>query len=357
MDKIIGLIDIDYFYAQCEIIKNPELKNKPVVIFVETIREGSGVVATSNYLARKLKISSGMPFSLAKRLADKNTVFIKSDKDYYEEISKKVFEIIDYFLENVEQVSIDEAYIDLTNNEGFDKSVEIVKKIKERIKSETGLTCSVGISFNKFLAKMASNEKKPDGLYVIKKPDYLNYLKNKPIDLLPGVGEKIKDNLNKIGVKQILDLNNKSLDELIVILGQAKAKTFFSFVNGVDDRLVISNREKQQISKLMTLKKDSLILEEILPTLYLMCDLISVEVNKSKKSFRTCSLIIINSKFETITKSKTINDFISVSKLKEIEYLLLKEYLDEYKFAIRRIGVKVSNFNIDFGAQKKLFEF
>jgi DNA polymerase IV (archaeal DinB-like DNA polymerase) len=354
--KLIVLLDLDYFYAQAEQVRNPEIKNKAVVIVMPTVR-GGGAIATCNYKARELKIKSGMPLSLAKKLSNDETIFINADKNYYQELSKKVFDIVDFFCEKVEQVSIDEAYLDLTNPEGIEKAKEICKKIKERIRNDLSLTCSIGLSVNKLIAKMASDENKPDGLTIIEEKDVQSFISNKKVKEVYGLGPKSEKILEKKGISLVKEMQKLSVEELKELFGEAKGKQFHNFSRGIDDREVKENREKKQISRMMTLQKDSLSFEEIVPSLEILCGLVYNQTQKAKQSFKTCSLILITNKFETITKSKTLQSNISLEELKEVEKELLKEFLNSTLQLVRRVGVRVSNFEDSFGIQKKLLEF
>jgi DNA polymerase IV (archaeal DinB-like DNA polymerase) len=356
MQTAIALLDLDYFYAQCEQLRNPELKDKPVVIVMPSIRENSGAIATANYLARDQKIKSGMPLQLAKKLANNHTIFINADKAYYKELSSKVFEIVDFFCDKVEQVSIDEAYLDLTSPLGFEKGEDTCIKIKEKIKRDLGLTCSIGLSTNKLLAKLASNEKKPDGLFILRE-GCEKFLEKKKIRGLVGVGPKFEKVFKSNGVNKIGDIKNIEKSDLITWFGEAKGLDFYNFARGVDKRVVEPNRERQQVSRMITLKVDSRDSEMIIEQINLLSDLVYVDASKIHKKFKTASLVIVNSNFDTITKSKTKTEINSLEKLIELETALLHEFLDESLSKVRRVGVRVSNFQEGKGIQKTLFEF
>lgn len=358
MDKIIGFLDLDYFYAQCEMQRNYAIRGKPVVIVMPSIRENSGAIATCNYEARALKIKSGMPLSLAKKLADSSTVFINADKAYYEEISEKVFEIVDYFCERVEQVSIDEAYFDLSNPSGYEKAVELSMKIKQRIKSELGLTCSVGIGPNKLISKMICSLKKPDGLGVIKPDEVDSFLSKQRATDLIGVGEKSEEEFKKHGVLMVSDIKKFNKRDLVLWFGEAIGSRFYDFAFGIDPRTIEPNREKQQLSRLMTIKEDSRDYDVVVLNVEFLVDLLYKQVLDLKKNFRTISLIVVTDKMETITKSRTKpGDIESIDELKETSKELLKSFLNESSAYIRRVGVKVSNFEENTGFQKKLFDY
>ena len=358
MQKIVALLDMDYFYAQCEQVRDPKLKGNPLVVVMPSLREGAGAVATANYEARALKIKSGMPLSLAKKLANRKTIFINADKEYYQEISGKVFEILDSFCEKVEQVSIDEAYFELTNPEGFERAEETCVKIKRMIFGELGLTCSIGLSVNKFLAKMAAGEKKPDGFTVVKLEHMSSFLSKHLATDLPGVGPKAEKELSRRGIKTIPELKEIPADELIKMFGNAKGIQLYEFARGKDGREVEANREKQQLSRMMTIEQDSFDFDFISKRTDFLCERVFRAVTLSGKSFKTVSLIIVTKDIQTITRSKTLPEKIkSVDELRQLIHNLLKGYLDEGLGAVRRVGVRVSNFDEEKGMQKKLFEF
>jgi len=358
MDKIIGLLDLDYFYAQCEELRNPLIAKKPVVIVMPSLRENSGAVATCNYNARALKIKSGMPLSLAKKLASMDTVFINADKPYYEEMSGKVFEIVDFFCEKVEQVSIDEAYFDLTNPSGYEKAEEICGKIKQRIKSEVGLTCSIGVGHNKLIAKMACSVKKPDGFFMVLESGAVEFLSKQKVSALHGVGPKSEEEFKKHGIVLVSDIKKFKKSDLILWFGEANGAKFYDFAFGVDQREVEPNREKQQLSRMMTIKQDSRDYDYIVQSVDFLTELLHKQILDLKKKFKTVSLIIVTERMETFTKSKTVLQPIeSIGQLKEIEHALLSEYLNQTISKVRRVGVRVSNFDEEAGFQRKLFDY
>ena len=358
MVRIIGLMDLDYFYAQCEQLRRPELKGKPVVVVMPSIREGSGAIATCNYEARALKIKSGMPLSLAKKLANPQTVFINVDKSYYLELSQKVFDVIDFFCEKVEQVSIDEAYFELTDPAGFDKAKETCTKIKQRIKSEIGLTCSIGLSINKLLAKIAASVKKPDGLFVIEPKDVDSFLSKQKVGALHGVGPKSEEIFAKHGIAMVSDIKKFQKKDLIEWFGDAIGARFYDFAFGIDERAIESNREKQQLSRMMTISKDSREFDALKQNIDFLSGLLFSQIHALKKRFKTVSLIIVTTKMEMLTKSRTSAEPIEkLEELREVEYELLKDFLSESQSIVRRVGVRVSNFDEDTGFQQKLGDF
>ena len=358
MERIIGLLDLDYFYAQAEQLRDPSLKGKPVVIVMPSLRENSGAVATCNYEARAMKIRSGMPLNLAKKLASPQTVFINADKPYYEEVSQKVFEVVDFYCDKVEQVSIDEAYFDLSNPSGFEKAEEVCKKIKNSILVDTGLTCSVGLGPNKLLAKMACAVKKPNGFFSIHPMQADGFMAKQKVGDIYGVGPKAEEIFKFHKVHLAADIRKHSKEELIQWFGVAKGTELHNFAFGVDERQIEINREKQQLSRMITLKEDSNDFSFIQPTISFLSEMVFNETQHLKKRFKTASLIIVTPSFETITRSKTKTTGISsLVDLAELEEALLKEFLLGSFSKVRRLGVRVSNFDENSGMQKKLFEF
>src|SRR5674476_607943 len=184
--RVVMLADFDYFYAQCEELRNPTIKDKPVVVGVYSGRtEESGAVSTSNYIARKYGVKSGMPLFLAKRkLEGTESVFLPVDHEYYDEISDRIMRIFRSYATSLEQVSVDEAYLDVTEQvEGsFEKARDYAQEIKADVKNQVGISFSVGVGPNKIVAKIACDSHKPDGLTIVKPIDCLLYTSPSPRD-------------------------------------------------------------------------------------------------------------------------------------------------------------------------------
>ncbi|MEM4733969.1 MAG: DNA polymerase IV, partial [Candidatus Bathyarchaeia archaeon] len=178
--RVVMLVDLDYFFAQCEELRNPALRDKPVVVGVYSGRtEDSGAVSTANYLARKFGVKSGLPLYLAKkRLEGTEAVFLPVDIAFYEQISNKIMKTLRGYADAFEQVGIDEAYLDVTQkvNGDFDAVKDLVQKMKLAVKSSVGITFSVGVGPNKLVAKIAADRQKPDGLTIIKPEDVQRFL-------------------------------------------------------------------------------------------------------------------------------------------------------------------------------------
>ena len=205
--RVVMLADFDYFFAQCEELRNPALKNKPVVVGVYSGRtEDSGAVSTSNYFAREHGVKSGMPLYLAKkRLEGTEAVFMPVDDKFYEQISNRIMQIFRGYADNFEQDSIDEAYLDVTKRtEGsFEVARDIAKKMKNDVEKNVGIIFSVGIGPNKLIAKIAADSQKPNGLTVVKPEEIERFLLDLPVNRLVGIGRKTAKKLSELGLKTV----------------------------------------------------------------------------------------------------------------------------------------------------------
>jgi DNA polymerase IV (DinB-like DNA polymerase) len=218
------LVDLDYFFAQCEELRNPSIKDKPVVVGVYSGRtEDSGAVSTSNYIARKYGVKSGMPLFMAKRkLEGSDAVFLHVDHTYYEEISNKIMDLLRGYAGSLEQVSIDEAYLDVTGQVGssFEMAREYAQKIKSAAKEKLHVSLSIGVGPNKLVAKIACDSQKPDGLTIVKPADAKSFLSQMPVNRLLGVGKKTTEKMQQMGISTIGDLAGFNVQKLIEVFGR-----------------------------------------------------------------------------------------------------------------------------------------
>ena len=233
-------LDMDAFYAAVEELDNPKLKGKPLIVGG---RSNRGIVTTANYEARKYGIHSAMPLFMAKQLCP-HGIYVPTRKERYSEISKEVFKILYSVTDKVEQLSIDEAFLDV--EEINQNPLKICKYIRNRVKKEIGLTMSFGISYNKFLAKLASDWRKPEGLTIITKdmvPEILLPLK---IGKVYGIGKKSEEKFNHIGIYTVEDMMNLSEEHLIKLLGK-HGREVYQRIRGIDNRKVNPIRERKSI--------------------------------------------------------------------------------------------------------------
>ena len=254
--RTVVAVDLDYFYAQCEEIRRPELVGKPVVICVYSGRtEDSGAVSTANYPARSLGVKSGIPIRLAKKIlaSHPEAVLIPMDSPYYDSVSERVMETLRGFGPKAfEQASIDEAYLDVTPRPGE----EVARTMKSEIRRVENLTCSVGVGPNKLIAKMAADFKKPDGLTLVEPDKVFSFLAPMPVGKLFGVGPKYEKRLHELGIETIGDLANSDEEKLEQVFGKNLGRKLKTLANGIDEEPV-KEREPEQFSRIITLKRDA----------------------------------------------------------------------------------------------------
>jgi DNA polymerase IV (archaeal DinB-like DNA polymerase) len=345
--RIVGHLDLDYFYAQVEEVENPSLKGKPVVVCVFSGRtDESGVVSTANYKAREHEVRSGIPITLAKRrLEGIEAAYIPMDRDKYEVYSERVMEAVRNEVDVLEQTGIDEAFFDITKRtEGsYATGTSLAQRIKEKVMKEEGLTCSIGIGPNKIVAKIASDFKKPNGLTVVKEDEATAFLSPLPIEKIYGVGPKTAKLLEDSGIVTIPDLASTPAQRLEDILGRKLAVYLHNAALGSDDEPVVDRGEATQLGRIITLKHDTSdpkkVVEELLPALR--------DVHEKLVSrglfFRNVSVIGILKNLSQHSKSKTLETPTSDYLVLEKEVRLLFAELLREVGELRRAGVRLSD--------------
>lgn len=342
-------VDMDAFFAAVEQRDNPELRGKPVIVGGSSDR---GVVATCSYEARKFGIHSAQPTFMAKKLCP-SAIFVSGDHKKYSEVSKQVFEILHGICDKVQVVSIDEAYLDVTDL--FYSPMYIAEHIRKRVKDEVGLTLSVGISYNKFLAKLASDWNKPDGIKEITREMVPGILKPLPIRKVHGLGKKSVEKLNKIGIFTIGDMFNYDKEFFDTYLGKMGSEVY-DRISGIDNRQVSpGSGERKSIGTETTLSKNLDDIEGLKPYLSKFSIKIEALLNKKQISAKTVTIKLKSFDFIQHTRSRTLN--IYISKSKDIE-LVAHDLLEEFGLDtdIRLIGLTVSNFEDREQEQLNLFD-
>jgi DNA polymerase IV (DinB-like DNA polymerase) len=347
--RVIMLVDLDYFFAQCEEVRNPSLRNKPVVVCVYSGRSGeSGVVSTANYEARKYGVKSGTPITVAKkRLANVDAVFLPVDHDYYDRVSEEVMNILRNHADVFEQAGVDEAYLDVSERVGrsFDKARELAEKIKEEVRRSKGLTCSIGIGPNKLVAKIAADSQKPDGLTVVKPEEVQGFLSPLPVNRLIGVGAKTQSRMESLGIKTIGDLAGFSVQRLVELFGEKLGIYFYNASHGVDNRPVEEKGETASISRISTLREDTRDTEAIMRKAGELCDEIQAELARRRLKAKQIGIIVISKDTSVHSRSKTLAQPTSNPEaLKKDVRELFERFLRESGLEARRVGVKVSGF-------------
>ena len=332
------------FYASVEIRDNPKLQGKPVIV-------GTRVVTTCNYEARKYGLHSAMSVKEAKKLCPKG-IYLDCDKEKYYEISKTIQSLILKLSHDVEFIALDEGYIDISLLYEKYKDLDyIAKKFRERIYKHVKLTCSVGIGYNKLSAKIASEVNKPNGFFIIHdEEEFKNYVKDKNIRIIPGIGKKTQEILGKYGIETIKDIQNYSLLALQGILGHAKGIQLYENSLGIDNRKIEFERKNKSIGNETTLTvpvKNEILIKENLKNLF---DGVFKRLKDSKYFSKTLTIKIRFSNRETIQKSKSLRDY-SKNYLDLLS--LFNELLEEIDFSkeILLYGATFSNLKESFSEQ------
>lgn len=348
MERRIIHVDMDAFFASVEQNDDKSLKGKPVIVGGARER---GVVCTCSYEARKYGVRSAMPGFMAKKLCP-NGIFTEVRMERYQEISREIFSILHKYSDKIEKVSVDEAYLDITNSK--ECSIEIADKIKKEVKTTTGLTISVGISYNKFLAKLASDWNKPDGIMIIKKEMIPEILLPLNISKVHGLGKKSVKKLNGIGIFTVEELLKVEKEFLEFYFGKMGLE-IYDRIRGIDNREVTSNSDRKSVGRETTLKRDTR--NKTLLKSYIKE--FSKEIEEYLKDrdlyIKTITVKTKDARHKSHTKSHSLenvtNDFDKI-------YETAAKAIDNMNFeeSIRLIGVSVSNFDIPKTIQLNLFE-
>ena len=296
-------VDMDAFFASVEQLDDPELRGRPVLVGGRGKR---GVVAAASYEARAFGCRSAQPTAVALRLCP-DAVVVKPNGIRYREISTQVFEILGSFSPLVQPISVDEAFVDVTGSAGlFGDGVAIARAVRERIKNETRLTASVGVAPNKFLAKLASDLDKPDGLVVIAPDRIHNILDPLPVGRLWGVGKASEARLARLGLRTIGDIRAMDESSLVANLGERTGRHLARLARGEDDRPVHSDREAKTISHERTFGEDLTEADEVRAVLLGQVEDVGRRLRAHGRVAGTVTLKIRYGAFETITRSGTL---------------------------------------------------
>lgn len=357
-ERIVLHVDLDCFYAQCEELRKPEIRGKPVAVCIYSGRtEDSGAVSTSNYPARKLGIKSGMPIAFAKRSASADTVFLRADLDYYDAVSMRIMSVLKGFAPAMEQASVDEAYLELTGTVGnYEEAAAKAAAIKEAIMAAEHLTCSIGIGPNKLISKMAAGVNKPDGMTVITPEQVDSFLSPMPVGELFGVGKVTRQKLNDEGVETVQELRELPMEELRRLFGPGMGSWLYNASRGVDDETV-EERKREQYGRIATLKEDTRDPKILSDTACTLLSDVMEMVRKDGQAFKTLTFIGIMDDMSTRSKNRSFPEYTDDLELcRRTLPQLITEFLAEHGRNLRRMGVKVSNLGENRG-QKMLSDF
>jgi len=351
MNKIIH-VDMDQFFAAVEQRDHPELRGKPIAVGHDAER---GVVSTASYEARRFGVHSAQSIQVAKRLCPQ-LIIVEPHFQKYKAVSAQLHEIFHDYTDLIEPISLDEAFLDVTENKkSIELGVDIAREIKQRILETTGLTASAGVSYCKFLAKIASDWRKPDGLTVIHPDRALDFISQLKIEKIWGVGQKTAEKMHRMGIFTGLDLRNTSLSRLTQEFGKM-GQVFYDFSRGIDNRPVISEWERKSVSCEQTFESD--INENAAVTIHLYHTVLELVRRIEKNDFegRTLTLKVKFARereqtqqydkyqdFHQITRSITVDH---VLRTKDEILPLAKQLMQQVEFhshPIRLLGLGVSN--------------
>ena len=349
MNKIIH-VDMDQFFAAVEQREDPELRGKPIAVGHDAER---GVVSTASYEARRFGVHSAQSIQVAKRLCPQ-LIIVEPHFQKYKEVSAQLHEIFHDYTDLIEPISLDEAFLDVTENKkGIELGVDIAREIKQRIRETTGLTASAGVSYCKFLAKVASDWRKPDGLTVIHPDRALDFIAQLKIEKIWGIGQKTAEKMHRMGIFTGLDLRNMSLSRLTQEFGKM-GQVFYDFSRGIDNRPVISEWERKSVSCEQTFESD--INENSAVTIHLYHTVLELVRRIEKNDFegRTLTLKVKFAREQTLQYAK-YQDFHQITRSITVDHVLrtkdeilplakqLMQQVEFHSHPIRLLGLGVSN--------------
>lgn len=348
-ERFIVHVDMDAFYASVEQRDHPEYRGRPVVVGADPKGgQGRGVVAACSYEAREYGIHSAMPISFAYKRCP-HAVYLRGDMKKYVHISHQILKILKRFTPDIEPISIDEAFLDITGSyKLFGTPEETCRKIKATICEETGLQASLGMAPNKMTAKIASDLEKPDGLVVVTSKGLQEFLHPLPVGKLWGVGKRTKEELSRLGIRTIGDLASRDLKDLSNLLGKSGVHVW-KLANGIDPRDVETSIGIKSIGHEHTFEEDVIDPQMIEDTLMWLAEKVSRRMRKKGFRGRTVSLKIRLADFSTYTRAKSlqtptnyVNDLFQTALDKARAFKLGKQ-------PIRLIGIQVSNLEKEKG--------
>ncbi len=332
--------DMDCFYAQVEMRDNPKLKNVPLAIGGPP--KTRSVLCTSNYIARKFGVKSAMPSDHAIKLC-KDLVIIPPNFQKYSSVSHEIFEIMKNYSDKIEPISLDEGYLDLSH---LENASLILPQIKEHIKKETDLTCSIGLSPLKFLSKIASDYRKPDGLFIVKPLEVENFLAPLSVRLLPGVGKKTEEILKSLNIFTITDLKNFPLHKLEMAIGKF-ALDLYHFSQGLDDREIVSEYEPKSLGIETTFLQDHFFDDFVGKEFDILFDDFINRLQKNEEKYnKSIKKIFVKAKYSNFQR-RSMEMIISgldssnIHLKKELFIEILKELIKKENLPVRLIGLGV----------------
>jgi len=354
MRRVIFLVDMNAFFISCEMARNPELKGKPAAVAGDP-KNRKGIILAANYDARKYNIKTTMPVYKAKELC-RDLILVPPDHQYYEEMSRKVMNILRRYTPVVQQNSIDEAWLDMTGCQAlFGEPVEMAQKIMKNIMDELDLWCSIGISENKFLAKMASEVKKPLGITEIWVSDIKEKIWPLPVRAMYGIGKQTEQKLSRLAIYTIGDIAAYDKSILCKTFGKY-GEEIYNLANGIDTSPVTPNphHDSKSISRSTTLHKDISDIEFAKAVLLHLSEEVGEEARRNGYKGSTVSIVIKYNDFQSITRQKTV-DYTNLTKdIYETGAFLLEQNWNKNR-PVRLLGIALGNLNENYVEQISLF--
>ncbi|UWM74999.1 DNA polymerase IV [Rhizobium sp. WSM4643] len=342
-------VDMDAYYASVEQRDNPDLRGKPVAVGGSDAR---GVVAAASYEARKFGVHSAMPSVTAKRKCP-DLIFVRPRFDVYKAVSQQIREIFAEYTPMIEPLSLDEAYLDVTDNlKGMKIATEIAQEIRAKIKAATGLNASAGISYNKFLAKMASDLNKPNGQAVITPKNGPAFVEGLPVKKFHGVGPATAEKMHRLGIETGADLKARSLDFLIEHFGKS-GPYFYGIARGLDDRQVKPDRVRKSVGAEDTFMVDIHSFDPAREGIQPLIEKVWTYCDANEISAKTITLKVKYANFSQVTRSKTVAlPFESLSDLENAVNLLLQAIFPVSR-GVRLLGVTLSSLESKAAANER----
>jgi DNA polymerase IV len=355
MNRTILHVDMDAFYAAVEQRDHPEYRGKPVIVGSDPKGgKGRGIVATCSYEARKFGVHSAQPISKAWQLCPQG-IYVLPDMRKYVRVSERIMNILLEFTDMLEQVSIDEAFLDVTGSKKlFGTGREIAAKIKRRIQNELQLTASIGVAQNKFIAKVASDLKKPDGLVVVEPGREREFLAPLPVGRLWGVGPKTETLLKKIGLETIGQLADLQHSEMAARLGKNGAH-LWQLAQGIDDRPVLPEEGFKSVGHEFTFEQDTADSELLHKTLLTLTEKVAHRLRMQSARARTIAIKFREADFSTFTRRVTLDNPVDTAeKIFPVALKLMKSLVRD-GVLVRLIGVSAGNLEAGAGGKQMSF--
>ena len=350
-------VDMDAFYAAVEVREDPGLRGRPVVVGADPRRgRGRGVVSTASYEAREFGIHSAMPISEAYRRCP-DAVFLRPRMSLYSEVSDRVFELLRRYTDLVEPLSLDEAFLDVTSSRSlFGEGPEIAAAIKREIVEGERLTASVGVAPTKFLAKLASDLQKPDGLVVVPPGREREFLEPLEVSRLWGAGAKTLERLRGLGARTIGDVARVGRARLVRLFGEAAGNRFHELARGIDARRVVPDRARKSLGRETTFLEDVDDREAVEATLFELCDQVGRRLRHAALAGVTITVKLRWEGFQTVTRQTTVAEPVNTTeRLWPVARPLFRK-ADRGDRPVRLVGVTVSGLVHAAEGQLSLFD-